>query len=167
MCQNPPEAAKPSDVSEFWPLWLVNSYNRSSWVKRISGKVWAAVEQAEGSRVREKRSSAARAWVYERGRWVEARNPLEDGSNNPAEELERLGFERHEALKLGDPYGFSVRVYEAEDTVGVDAAEGPTEVEFLVTLETHLRWYPVFVADLPSLTHLLGELRPILSGGTR
>jgi hypothetical protein len=116
--------------------------------------------------VREKRSTAARAWVYERGRWLEARNPLVgEGSNNPAEELQRLGFERHEALKLGDPYGFSVRVYEAEDSVGVDAVEGPTEVEFLVTLETRLRWYPVFVADLPSLTHLLGELRPILAGG--
>ena len=130
------------------------------------GKVCATAGRAEGSRVREKRSTAARAWVYERGRWVETRNPFGERSNNPTEERERLGFERHEALKLGDPYGFSVRVYEAEDTVGVDAVEGPTEVEFLVMMETHLRWYPVFVADLPSLTHLLGELRPMLSGGT-
>jgi hypothetical protein len=116
--------------------------------------------------MREKRGTAARAWVYERRRWVEAGNPFGEGSHNPTEELKRLGFEHHEALKLGDSYGFSVRVYEAEDTVNVDAVEGPTEVEFLVTMETHLRWYPVFVADLPSLAHLLGELQPMLSGGT-
>ena len=100
------------------------------------GKVCATAGRAEGSRVREKRSTAARAWVYERGRWVETRNPFGERSNSPTEERERLGFECHEALKLGDPYGFSGRVYEAEDTVGVDAVEGPTEVEFLVMMQT-------------------------------
>ncbi len=116
--------------------------------------------------MREKRGAAARAWVYERGRWVEARNPFEEGPDNPTEELERLGFERHEALKLGGSYGLSVKVYETEGTVEVDTIEGPAEVEFLVTIETHFRGHPIFAADLPSLTHLLGELRPMLPGGT-
>jgi hypothetical protein len=105
-------------------------------------------------------------WVYERSRWVEATNPLPEGSGVPKEGLERLGFERHESLKLGDPYGFSIRVYEAEETVEVESVEGPTEAEFLVTLETHLRWHPVFVADLPSLAHFMREIRPLLPEGT-
>jgi hypothetical protein len=116
--------------------------------------------------MREKRGTAARAWVYERGRWVTTRNPFLEGPEDSKEGLELLGFERHEALKLGDPYGFSVKVYEARDIVEVEAVEGPTEVEFLVTMETHLRWYPVFVVDLPSLAHLMAELRPMLAEDT-
>ena len=110
--------------------------------------------------MREKRATAARAWVYERSRWVEATNPLPEGSEDLKEGLERLGFEPHEALKLGDPYGSSIGVYEAEETAEVESVEGPTEAEFVVTLETHLRWHPVFVADLPSLAHLMRDPAP-------
>jgi hypothetical protein len=94
------------------------------------------------------------------------RDPKTRKSEDPKEGLERLGFERHKALKLGDPYGFSVRVYEADDTVEVEAVEGPTEVGFLVTMETHLRWYPIFVADLSSLAHLIGKLQTMVSEDT-
>jgi hypothetical protein len=55
-------------------------------------------------------------------------------------------------------------VYEAqEDIVTVEAVEGPVDVEFLVSVNTPTRRYPVFVVDLPSPVQLMGELHPMLA----
>ena len=107
-----------------------------------------------------------RTWIYERGRWVEARDPFREEFDDLGQELERLGFERQEALHFGNRHGSSasVRVYEAQDVATVDAVEGPVDVDFLVSVNTPRRRYPVFVVDLPSLVQLMGELRPMLAG---
>ena len=106
-----------------------------------------------------------RTWIYERGRWVEARDPFREEFDDLGGELERLGFERQEALDFGSRHGSSasVRVYEAQDVATVEAVEGPVDVEFLVSVNTSTRRYPVFVVDLPSLAQLIGELRPMLA----
>ena len=102
-----------------------------------------------------------RTWIYERGRWVEARYPFREDFDDLGEEIER-----QEALNFGSRHGSSasVRVYEAqEDIVTVETVEGPVDVEFLVSVNTPTRRYPVFVVDLPSLVQLMGELRPMLA----
>ncbi len=106
-----------------------------------------------------------RTWIYERGRWVEARDPFREEFDDLGGELERLGFERQETLSFGsrDGSSASVRVYEAQDIATIDAVEGPVDVEFLVSVSTPTRRYPVFVVDLPSLAQLIGELRPMLA----
>ena len=106
-----------------------------------------------------------RTWIYERGRWVEARDPFREEFEDFGGELERLGFERQEALGFGSRHGSSasVRVYEAQEVATVEAVEGPVDVEFLVWVSTSTRWHPVFVVDLPSLVQLAGELRPMLA----
>ena len=107
-----------------------------------------------------------RTWIYERGRWVEAPYPFREEFDDLGGELKRLGFERQEALGFGSRHGSSasVRVYEAqEDIATVEAVEGPVDVEFLVSVNTPTRRYPVFVVDLPSLVQLMGELRPMLA----
>jgi hypothetical protein len=106
-----------------------------------------------------------RAWIYERGRWVEARYPFREEFDDLGRELERLGFERHETLSFGSRHGssLSVRVYEAQDIATLDAVEGPVDVEFLVSVSTATRRYPVFVVDLPSLVQLMSELHPMLA----
>ena len=100
-----------------------------------------------------------RTWIHERGRWVEAPYPFREELDDLGGELERLSF--------GSRHGSSasVRVYEAqEDIATVEAVEGPVDVEFLVSVNTPTRRYPVFVVDLPSLVQLMGELRPMLAG---
>ena len=75
-----------------------------------------------------------RTWIYERGRWVEARYPFREDFDDLGEEIER-----QEALNFGSRHGSSasVRVYEAqEDIVTVEAVEGPVDVEFLVSVIT-------------------------------
>jgi hypothetical protein len=42
-----------------------------------------------------------RTWIYERGRWVEARYPFREDFDDLGEEIERLGFERQGALNIG------------------------------------------------------------------
>ena len=87
-----------------------------------------------------------RTWIYGRSRWVEARYPLREEFDDLGGELERLGFERQEALGFGSRHGSSasVGVYEAqEDIVTVEAVEGPVDVEFLVSVNTPTRQYPV------------------------
>ena len=107
-----------------------------------------------------------RTWIYERGRWVEARYPFREGFDDLGGELERLGVERQEALGFGSRRGSSasVRVYEAlEDIAAVEAVEGPVDVGFLVSVNTPTHQYPVFVVVPPYLVQLMGELRPMLA----
>ena len=107
---------------------------------------------------------APKTWMYERGRWVEIRDPIEqEGSTKFNEALEQLGFYGHESLRFGDENGFHVDVHEADDPVAVEGPEGPAEVEFLAVVSTAFRYYPVFVQGLPSLVQLMGELRPMVS----
>ena len=54
-------------------------------------------------------------------------------------------------------------MYEAQDIATVDAVEGPVDAQFLVSMSTSTRRYPVFVVDLPSLVQLMSELRPMLA----
>ncbi len=104
-----------------------------------------------------------RTWIYERGRWVETRDPFQEFFEDFDEELGRLGFESASYLRFGDENRFHVEVYEAGDSVTVQAIEGPVEVEFLVTINLSSDWHRVFVVDLPSLVQLVGELRPMLA----
>lgn len=105
-----------------------------------------------------------RVWMYERGEWAEIPSPFTEG-----EELEqavaRLEFGDTPILLLGDPDGFHVEVYAAERTAAVMDAFGGrvAEAEFLASVDTWSTYYPVFIADLPSLVQLMGELRPILA----
>lgn len=107
-----------------------------------------------------------RTWIYERGRWVEARYPFREEFDDLGGELERLGFERQEAPGFRQParivrVGTGVRgARRHRDGRG---SRGPVDVEFLVSVNTPTRRYPVFVVDLPSLVQLMGELRPLLA----
>jgi hypothetical protein len=105
-----------------------------------------------------------RTWRYERGDWTEVPNPF-SSDVNLEQQLERFGFGDTPVLDLGDPDGFYIETYATEESaVALDGFGGTVvEAEFLLTGDTWASWYPVFVADLPSLVQLIGELRPILA----
>lgn len=105
-----------------------------------------------------------KAWAYERGAWTEIRDPLAEGSTEYHDALEEMGFYRHESLRFGAEHGFHVDVHEADDPLSVEGPEGQVRADFLVVVETPHRFYPVFVADLPSLVQIVGELQPMISG---
>lgn len=102
-------------------------------------------------------------WVYERGAWTEIRAPLAEGSTEYGDALQEMGLYRHESLRFGDEHGFHMDVHEADDPLSVEGPEGQMRVEFLAIVGTPFRFYPVFVADLPSLVQIIGELRPMIA----
>jgi hypothetical protein len=103
-------------------------------------------------------------WAYDRGEWKAMPNPFAEGEELE-KELKEIGFERKPMLSWGDEHGFYVEVHAPDGVAGVNVggfADTEVEAEFYVAISTPSRIYSVFVADLPSLVQLVGELRPIL-----
>jgi hypothetical protein len=106
-----------------------------------------------------------RIWACDRGEWKEMPSPF--GEEESLEEsLSALDFDPRPMLSWGDEHGVNVVVRPTvEDIAGVNVdgfEETSVHAEFFVTLNTPSHSYWVFVADLPSLVQLAGELRPIL-----
>jgi len=105
-----------------------------------------------------------RVWYYKRGDWRNIPDPFTPRVDLE-EQLPRFAIRDTPELLFGDPDAFHVAAYAAEeDSVAVDTlGDAVVKVEFLAVVSTWASWYPVFVADLPSLVQLIGELRPLLA----